>query len=272
MSSAPAARSAWTGSITFGMVSVPVRANTTTDSKQTVSFKQWCPVHDCAVKSPKVCEKGDHPVATTDIAKGFEISKGKVVLVTADELAAMPLATTKELKLSEFVPADEVSDPLRVKQVYYLSPEDVGAKAYAMLAAALHSTGRAGLGKVAITGGREQLAALTSDGTTMRLVTLYWPDELRTAAAIAPADVSPAEVLMASQFIDALSADYDATKYVDEYRAAVVHLIENKVAGIAPEALPASAPVMQAVDLMAQLKASVEAAAKLPAPNKKAAA
>ncbi len=215
-------------------------------------MKVYCPHHD------EVISRGD-------TVKGYEYAKEQYVVITDEDLANVPLKTVRSIEIEKFVPATPAEDePTRfVKQAYYVEPEAIGRKAYALLREVLAEQGLAAICKVVIKD-REALAALNPHGNAMVLETLHWPDEIRATDELdlpgEDIEVKPAERAMAAQLIAAMIGDFDAAEYRDEYRAALEQVIEAKVEGrelVEPEAQAAGG---QLVDLMAMLEASVNAA------------
>jgi DNA end-binding protein Ku len=256
-------RSMWRGAIQFGLVTIPLRLFLATESKGVsfnmlhaecltrVQMRTWCPVHERAV--PR-----------SETVKGYEYAPGQYVVVTDADLEAVPLKTVRAIEIDRFVPASDLAAMRFVKQAYYLEPEALGRKAFSLLRDVLAERGLVAICKVVITN-REHLAALDPFGSTMLLSTLYWPDEIRSPAELdLPAEdaaqVRPAERAMADQLVAAMTESFDAAAYRDEYRDALLAIIEAKAAGqetVAPEA-PAEGGTV--IDLMAALEASVAAA------------
>ena len=200
-----------------------------------------------------------------DTVKGFEYAKDQYVVITDEDLASVPLKTVRSIEIEKFVPAAPTEDANArfVKQAYYVEPEAIGKKAYALLREVLAEQGLAAMCKVVIKD-REVLAALNPHGSVMVLETLHWPDEIRATDELdLPGDdieVKPAERAMAAQLISTMTGEFDPAEYRDEYRAALEQVIEAKVEGreiVEPEAPAAGG---QLVDLMAMLEASVNAA------------
>jgi DNA end-binding protein Ku len=258
------ARSMWRGAIQFGLVTIPVRLYLATDSKgiafnmlhasclNRIQMKTYCPFHDDVI-------------SRADTVKGYEYAKDQYVVITDEDLASVPLKTVRSIEIEKFVPARPGEDePVRfVKQAYYVEPEPIGKKAYALLREVLAEQGLAAICKVVIKD-REVLAALNPHAAAMVLETLHWPDEIRATDELdLPAEdveIKPAERVMAAQLIAAMTGEFDPTEYRDEYRSALEAVIEAKVEGRAiaePDEAPAGG---QLVDLMAALEASVNAA------------
>ncbi len=258
------ARSMWRGAIQFGLVTIPVKLYLATESKgisfnmlhasclNRIQMKTYCPFHD------EVISRGD-------TVKGYEHAKDQYVVVTEENLAAVPLKTVRAIEIEKFVPARPADgEPVRfVKQAYYLEPEAIGRKAFSLLRAVLAERGLTAMCKVVIKD-REALAALDPHASTMLLQTLYWPDEVRALGELdlpeeAP-EFKPAELAMADQLVGAMTGAFDPTEYRDEYREALTSVIEAKVEGretVGPAEPEAGG---QLIDLMAALEASVAAA------------
>jgi DNA end-binding protein Ku len=217
-----------------------------------IQMKVFCPHHD-------------QVVSRAETVKGYEYAKDQYVVISDADLARVPLKTVRSIEIEKFVPATATeAEPSRfVKQAYYVEPEAIGRKAYALLREVLAEQGLAAVCKVMIKD-REALAALEPHGPAMLLETLHWPDEIRSTEELdIPTDdveVKPAERAMAAQLIAAMTGSFDPAEYRDEYRAALQEVIEAKVEGrqlAESEAPPAGG---QLVDLMAMLEASVSAA------------
>ncbi len=263
-------RAMWRGAIQFGLVTIPLRLYLATESKGVsfnmlhaecgtrIQMQTWCPVHERAI--PR-----------SETVKGYEVAPGQYVVITDEDLASVPLRTVHAIEIERFVPASDLAALRFVKQAYYLEPEPIGRKAFALLRDVLADRALTAIGKVVLTN-REHLAALDPFGGTLLLSTLYWPDEIRASGeldlpAAGEAGIRPAERAMAEQLVAAMTETFDPAAYRDEYRAALLAIIEAKAAGEAP-APPVEAPSPTVVDLMAALEASVAAAraAKAAAP------
>lgn len=257
-------RAMWRGAIQFGLVTIPVRLYLATESRGGLSFnllhaedsqriqmKVHCPVH------------GEIP--RSDTVRGYEWSRGQYVVIDEGDLEAVPLKTVRAIEIEQFVPAGRARhEAVFVKQSYYLEPEPLGQKAFALLKTVLAESELQAVCKIVLKD-REQLAALDPFGQTMLLSTLYWPDEIRDVGELdlpsQEPDFKPSELEMARQLVDALSGEFDATRYRDEYREALLSVIEAKVAG-QPIEVPTQteAEPSKLTDLMAVLEASVAAA------------
>ncbi len=254
-------RTIWKGAISFGLVTIPVKLYSATQ-EQDVSFHQVHRDDGGRIKYQRVCSVDGQQVAYADIAKGYELPTGEVVVLTDEDFADLPLVTSKTVEVLQFVPLEQV-DPMYFDSSYYLEPEDLGVKPYVLLRDALDRSARVALVKVALRQ-RERLACLRSKGGVLVLETMLWPDEIRAPDfGFLSDDVTarPQELAMAESLIEALAGDFDPTEYHDEYRAALQQVIEAKVEGREVVAPPGQAAEEGAVvDLMAALRASVEAA------------
>jgi DNA end-binding protein Ku len=254
----------WRGVISFGMVSIPIRLFVATESHG-VSFHQLCEEHMSRIRYKRWCEKGDHEVSYGDIVKGYEVSSDQYVVVTDEDLEHLPLPTAHTVEISEFVDRQEINAGLYFASAYYVEPEDVGRKPYALLKRALEETGKVAVAKVAFRD-REHLCALTPLDGLLLMNTLHWPDEIRSTEGIKSVDgevkVSDRELTMAKTLVESLADEFDPARYHDEYRDALMKIVEAKVEGeeviVAPEV---EAPT-KVMDLMEALKASVDAARK----------
>lgn len=268
-------RSIWKGAISFGLVSIPVKLYSATEEKD-VSFHQVHREDGGRIRYKRVCQIDGEEVAYSDIAKGYELSSGEVVVLTDEDFADLPLSTSRAIDVLEFVPLEQV-DPMYFAKSYYLEPDGQGAKPYVLLREALENSGRVALVKVALRS-RESLATLRVRNGVFVLEMMLWPDEIREADFAfldEDIDVRKQELAMAESLIESLSGDFEPEQYSDNYREALQALIDAKVEGreVVQPAEPA-ADAGTVVDLMAALRASVEAAkqgrAATPAPAKKA--
>ena len=254
-------RAIWKGAVSFGLVSIAVRLYSATEEKD-IRFHQVHRDDGGRIKYKRVCSIDGDEVSYDDIAKGYDLGGGEMVILTDDDFADLPLTTSRAIEVLEFVPAEQV-DPILYNKAYYLEPDKTAAKPYALLRDALTNTERVAIVKVALRQ-REQLATLRVREEVLVLNTMLWPDEIRAAKFdILDEDVSarPAELAMAGSLIESMAADFDPATYTDNYREALQEVIDAKVAGrevVQPEETE-EAPAA-AVDLMAALRASVERA------------
>lgn len=256
-------RAMWRGAIQFGLVTIPVRLFLATESRGGLSFNMLHAEDHQRIQMKVHCpEHGE--IRRSDTVRGYEWSKGQYVVLDESDFEAVPLKTVRSIEIEQFVPARREDPGARfVKQSYYLEPEPVGRKAFSLLRSVLAESELQAVCKIVLKD-REQLAALDPFGNTMLLSTLYWPDEVRDAGDLdIPADdeaFRPAEIEMARQLVETLTGEFDPSRYKDEYREALLKVIDSKVAG-QPVAAPAPEPeASKLTDLMAVLEASVAAA------------
>ncbi|MFF5986044.1 non-homologous end joining protein Ku [Prauserella flavalba] len=262
----------WKGAVSFGLVTIPIHLYAATESKN-VSMRQVHEADGGRIQYKRFCTIDGQEVPYADIAKGYELSDGGMVVLTDKELSDLPLSTSRTIDVQEFVPLEAI-DPIYYDKSYYLEPQKAALKPYVLLRDALQKSGQVAIAKVAIRQ-REALAVLRVLSDVMVLTTMLWPDEVREPdfpflKEDAP-QVRSQEMTMAASLIDSLSDSvFEPSKYQDSYREALLSLIESKVAGeetTKPKAATAEAEV---TDLMAALQASVSAAKKSRQPAKTA--
>ena len=253
-------RPIWKGAITFGMISIPVKLYGATESKD-LAFNMLHKPDKSRLKQKRWCPVDDREVFQDEIVRAFEYSKDRYVEVTDEDIETLPVPSKHTIELTSFVKAAEI-DPVYFERSYYLEADDVGAKPYALLMRALKTKQVAAVAKVALRN-RESLCVLRPGENVLMLETLYYPDEIRTAELPAGPDVlvSPQELTMALTLVEMLEEPFEPKKYRDEYRVAMLEMIEAKANGQEVTAAP-EAPLPKTVDLMAALKASLEAAKK----------
>jgi len=258
-----AVRAIWKGAVSFGLVSIPVKLYTATEEKD-VSFHQVHREDGGRIRYKRVCQLDGEEVAYADIAKGYELPSGETVVITDEDLADLPLTSSRVVDVLSFVPLEQV-DPIYFAKSYYLEPDKTATKPYVLLRDALEQADSVALVKVAIRT-RETLATLRVRDGVLVLETMVWPDEVRTPDfGFLDEDVTvrPQELAMAQSLIESMSADFDPEQYHDEYREALEQVIEAKVEGREVVEQPAEPEdTGSVVDLMAALRASVAAAKK----------
>ncbi|MDQ1626995.1 MAG: end-binding protein Ku [Actinomycetota bacterium] len=251
-------QSIWKGAISFGLVSIPVRLYSATEEKD-ISFRQVHREDGGRIRYKRVCSVDGEEVPYADIAKGYELPDGEMVVLEDEDFANLPISTSRAVEVLEFVPAEQV-DPVMIGKPYYCDPTGADAKPYLLLRNSLEKADRVAIVKVALRQ-RERLAMLRPRDGVLVLQTLLWPDEVREARfSFLDEDVSvrPQELAMAESYISALSADFDPGEFTDEYRQALEEVIQAKVAGREVKQ-PQEAPQEsgQVVDLMEALRRSV---------------
>ncbi len=256
-----AMRSIWKGSISFGLVTIPVKLYSATQARD-VTFHQVHASDGGRIKYKRTCAIDGEEVQYSDIAKGYELPNGQTVVLTDEDFADLPLTSSKTIDVLEFVPLVEV-DPIYFEKSYYLEPEKSGVRPYVLLRDALEESGRVALVKVALRS-REALATLRVRNGVFVLETMLWPDEVREpefSFLDEDIEVRPQELTMAGSLIETLAGEFDPSQYTDAYREALETLIDAKVEGHEVAAPTSAAPTSgTVVDLMAALRASVEAA------------
>jgi DNA end-binding protein Ku len=254
-------RSIWTGAISFGLVNVPVKLYSAV-SKKTVRFHQLHESDGVRIQQKRVCPADGEEVAWDDIVKGYEISPDRYVVVTSEELEALDPKKTRTIDIEEFVDLEDI-DPLYYDHPYYLLPGQGAAKPYKLLADAMNDAGKVAIARVVIRT-KEQLVAIRPLGDVLAMATMNFADEVVNPDSFDEApgddvDTTKRELEMARQLIESLTADFEPNKYHDEYREAVLDMIERKAEGEEIVLQPAEEPE-KVPDLMAALEASLAAA------------
>ncbi|MYQ38518.1 DNA end-binding protein Ku [Streptomyces sp. LamerLS-316] len=253
-------RSIWNGSISFGLVSIPVKLMNATEN-HAISFRQIHLEDGGRIRYRKVCELDEEEVPASETVKAYEDADGTVIPVTDEDLASLPLPTAKTIEIEGFVPASAI-DPLQLDSAYYLAANGVpAAKPYALLREALRRSGKVAVAKYALRG-RERLGMLRVSDDVIAMHALLWPDEIRAPEGVAPdADVKvrDAELDLADALMNTLG-DADMDTLHDDYREAVEELVAAKAAGEPVAEEETEKPEGKVIDLMAALENSVRAA------------
>ena len=249
------ARSLWSGTISFGLVSVPVRMVSATRSKE-LRF-HFLDKHDLQpIGYDKVRRDTGEHVDGDDIVRGFEVEKGRFVPLEDEDLDRLDIELTKTIDICDFVDLEEI-DPIYFRKAYYLEPQDGAETPYRLLARALDETKKVAIAKVVIRN-KQHLAALRSWDGVLVLETMYYADEVVKPESVgSKAKLRKAEVEMAKSLVENLSAKFDPEKYDDTYRKELLELLRAKEAG-KPLPEPDEEPEGEVVDLMAALRESVE--------------
>ena len=253
-------RSIWKGAISFGMISIPVKLYAATQSKD-VSFNQLHAECNGRIRYKKWCSVCDREVTDEEIVRGYQYEKDRYAVLTEEDLAKLPIASKHTIELAAFVKADEI-DPVHYEKSYFLEPDEAGLKPYALLMRALGEKGVVGVAKIALRN-RESLCVLRPTDGVLMLDTLYYADEVRTKdkPTIPEVLVSKQELGMAYSLIDLLEEDFEPEKFQDEYRSAIMGLVEAKKQGRKVVSMPKPTGD-KAPDLLSALKASLDAAKK----------
>jgi DNA end-binding protein Ku len=254
----------WKGAISFGLVTIPVSVYPATEEK-TLRFNQLHDADGGRIRMKRTCSVDGEEVDYDHIVKGYEYEKDRYVVLTDDDFDKVPVESSRAIDIVQFVDLEEI-DPMLYKKSYYLVPEETGAKAYALLREALMQEEKVGVAKVSFRD-KEHLAALRFKEDAFVLETMYWPDEIREAdfgGVDVDVSVRPQELEMAKALIENLTSEWAPQRFTDEYREALLRIVEAKIAGEEIEVVEPE-PTAKVVDLMEALKASVAAAKKEPA-------
>ena len=256
-------RAMWKGSVAFGLVNVPIKLYAATEDHD-VRFHQVHAADGGRIKMQRTCSIDGEKVEYKDLAKAYETDTGQVVIMEESDFDGLPVPGVREIEVLEFVPSEQV-DPVLFDRSYYLEPEAKAVKPYVLLREALLQTERTAIVRVVLRS-KSQLAALRVRDGVLVLQTMLWPDEVRAADFDVLGDdveVKPQELAMAASLVDNLSMDFEPDKYHDDYREALLAVIESKLAGgqgIAPTVAAEGGDEGDGivVDLMAALRESVE--------------
>lgn len=263
-------RPIWKGAISFGMVSIPVKLYSATDEKD-VRFNQLHEKDKSRIRQKLFCAEEDVEVTRDEIVKGYQVAPNQYVIMEDEDFDKVPISTTRVIEIAQFVNLVDI-DPIYFDKTYYLEPEDVGMKPFALLMAALNESKRVAVAKISMRQ-KEQLCTLRVYNNTIALETMFYADEVRETEGLSvPGEdikVADRELQMARSLVEMLSDDLDLESYKDNYREALLDVIRAKSEGQTIEA-PAPA-IAKVTDLMEALRASVEAAKArrdAPAPEK----
>jgi len=254
-------RSIWRGAVSFGLVSIGVKLYSATEDKD-IRFHQVHAADGGRVKYKRVCSIDGDEVEYSDIAKGYELPDGQVVVLTDEDFDEMPLSTRREIDVLQFVDQDEI-DPIMFEKTYYLEPDGPATRPYVLLRDALENAGQVAITKIAIRQ-RESLAVLRVRDGVLVMHTMRWPDEIRRpdfAFLDEEISVRPQELQMAEALISSMTGDFDPGEFTDDYREAMTALLEAKQSGgevQQPPEVPEEGAAV--VDLMSALRRSVERA------------
>lgn len=250
----------WKGSISFGLVNIPIKLHTATEDKdiklRTLHNKCHAPI-----KYEKICTVCEEEVKPEDIVKAYEYTKGKFVVLDNEELEKLRKENEeKAVEIIDFVKMEEI-DPIYFDRTYYMSPNEGGSKAYSLLRKALQESQKVGLAKIIIRS-KEQLAVIRVYENTLVMETIHYPDEVRKAGDVpnVPAEdkVTDRELDTAIMLIDQLTTNFEPEKYTDEYRTALLELIESKRTGQETVTAATKEITSNVTDLMAALQASID--------------
>lgn len=254
-------RPIWTGALTFGLVNIPVRLFSAVRAKEKISFRLLRKDDNSPIKYDRVAAKDGESVPWKDIVKGYEYTKGKFVVLDDEDFKAAAIDSIKTIEILDFVGSDEV-DPRFFETPYYLTPQKGGEKAYALLREAIKQTGKIGIGKITMRTNSLHLAGVKAVDKAIVLEIMRFGDELVDASEFdfpSDAGVRPQELQMATQLVENLSAEFDPSKYTDDYHDNLMKIIKAKMKGKKIEiAEPEEPEGTQVVDLIARLQESLE--------------
>jgi DNA end-binding protein Ku len=257
-------RSIWNGAISFGLVNVPVGLYSAVEPKD-IQFHQMTKSGH-RIRMKRVDDKTGREVEYGDLLKGYELSKGKYVMIERDDLAAAAPKQTRTIEIEDFVELADI-DPIYYESTYYLAPRGSGAdKAYALLREAMERTDRAGIGRFVLRT-KQYLAAIRASEGVLLLNTMYFADEIRSARGLdvpTRVKVGTRELKIAEQLIQSLTTDWDPSRYDDTYRAEVLKVIRKKSKGQPIAVEKEEEPRAQVVDLVEALKASLDQRTRKP--------
>ncbi|MGZ7441994.1 non-homologous end joining protein Ku [Paenibacillus sp. TH7-28] len=249
----------WKGAISFGLVHVPVKMFSATEDKD-ISMKYIHKVCGSPISYVRRCPTCDVDVNWEEISRSYEYEKGKFVLFEKEELEQLNDHVEKTITILDFVDLEEI-DPIYFQKTYYLSPDQAGSNAYQLLLEAMKQSGKIGIAKIAIRS-KSSLAAIRVLEGCLAVETIFYPDEIRPLSQVPnlpeTVQVNDKELTMAKMLIEQLSTPFEPEKYTDDYREALLELIEHKVSGEEISLAPAK-PETNVIDLMAALQASIEA-------------
>lgn len=256
-------RPIWSGAISFGLISIPIRLFPAV-RKKSVSFNQLDGETGSRIKMKRVSAETGEEVAFGDIVKGYEVTKGNYITITDDEMSSLDPKKSRTIDIAEFVQLSEI-DPLYFDSAYVVAPDELSAKAYAVLEQAMESAGMVAIATFVMRTKQYQCALRASDGKLL-LSTMVYGDEVADFTEIEAfehledVEVKPAELAMAEQLIESLTETFDPLKYEDTYRERVMELIQAKSDGLELAPIEDEGPTADVIDLAAALEASVAAA------------
>lgn len=250
----------WKGSISFGLVNIPIKLHTATEDKD-IKLRTLHKECNAPIKYEKVCTACEKEVKSEDIVKAYEYTKGKFIVLDDDDLEKLKKENEdKAVEIIDFVKMDQI-DPIYYDRSYFMSPNESGGKAYSLLRKALEESNKVGLAKIIIRS-KEQMAVIRVYENTLVMETIHYPDEVRSVTDVpnVPSEdkVTKRELDTAILLIDQLTTEFEPSKYTDEYRTALHELIEAKRTGKETVTPAAKETASNVTDLMAALQASID--------------
>ncbi|EDL66086.1 non-homologous end joining protein Ku [Bacillus sp. SG-1] len=259
----------WKGSISFGLVNIPIKLHAATEDKD-IKLRSLHRECHTPIKYEKICPVCEKDLEYEDIVKGYEIAKGKFVVIEDEEIKELrDTSEEKAVEIVDFIKIEEI-DPIYYNRSYFISPNEGGKKAYSLLRKALTESNKVGIAKIAMRS-KEQLAVVRVYQNTMVMETIHFPDEVRSTGDVpnvpAEDEVSQKELDTAVLLIDQLSTEFEPEKYEDDYRKKLLKLIQSKQTGEKFVTPKEKAPAANVTDLMSALQASIDKSK--PEPEKK---
>lgn len=250
-------RTLWKGAISFGLVNVPIKMYTATEKKE-IKFNYLHEKCGTPIKYERHCPNCDVEVPQEEIVRGYEYQKGQYVVLRDEDFEGIPDERTRTIDIMDFVDLTEI-DPIYFEKSYYLEPSPGGEKAYALLKRAMNDTGKIAVAKVAIRS-KETLVVLRVYQNALAMATIFYPDEIRATTGLTGIQTEPTlhenEIRMATNLIQNLSSHFDASKYTNNYREALMRIIQTKIAGGEITQAP-ERETGKIIDLMEALRASI---------------
>ncbi|PRY34727.1 Ku protein [Umezawaea tangerina] len=253
-------RAIWRGAISFGLVTIGVRLFSATEEHD-FRFHQMHREDGGRIKYRRVCSTCGEEVAFADIAKGYELDDGRVVMIDNEDLETLPIETDRSIQVLEFVPVEEI-DPIYFQKSYYLEPDKTAVRPYVLLRTALEDAERLAVVKITMRQ-RQTLATLRARDDVLVLHTMLWPDEIRRPEFDflgGDVEVRPQELRMAASLVESMVGSFEEEDFTDDYRDAMEKLITAKAEGAVLPATEESEEKGEVIDLMTALERSVEAA------------
>lgn len=255
-------RPVWKGAVSFGLVNIPVKMYTASEDKS-IKFKYLHSKCKTPLKYQRVCPRCNQEVQWEEIVRGYEFQKDRYVVINDEDFESIPTDKTRTIDILDFCRLEEI-DPIYYEKSYYLGPEETGIKAYNLLVSTLRDTDRVAVAKVVIRS-KQALAALRIYQDVLVMETMKYPDEVRSQSLVpgleAKVSVSERELAMATQLVEGMTAPFEPEKYTDDYRQALMEMIQTRLAGLEPVFADVR-PAEGVIDLMESLRASLEAVEK----------
>lgn len=252
------ARPIASGTVSFGLVAIPIKLYATTETSSAIRFNQLHEKCSSRVKQQLYCPTCDETVERSDLVKGYQFAKDQYLLFSEDELEKLTVTATQSIDIAEFLPLEQI-DPIYFEKSYFLGPDKGGERPYELLSETLRETGRAALGQYAARG-KQYLVLVRPYDKGLILEQLRYPEEIRAFADVplGEIEVKPGELELAKQLVDqTANEEFQPSTYQDNIKKIFAEMVEQKIAGQEISAPPTEAPKAQIIDLMDALKASL---------------